>query len=140
MKNLKSSIGIAVLVSLSSCQKSFDQKTPEDEVVDLTTQFFQFVQDDIKGIMQGKDHGLFLSVLKAGFAAHIRIDQAEGFGRQRIQLQIPCGMVGGDVADLCKVAVLQPVTGIVIVQMGDVFARAASVFPDIMGDCGSRDE
>ena len=46
MKNLKSSIGIAVLVSLSSCQKSFDQKTPEDEVVDLTTQFFQFVQDD----------------------------------------------------------------------------------------------
>ena len=55
-------------------------QTAVDQLIAMTfdtVHIFQFLQNNVKGIMQGKDHSLFLSVYKAGFAAHIRIDQAE---------------------------------------------------------------
>ena len=48
----------------------------------------------------------------------IRIDQDQGFQRQVLKLQIPGGMIDGDIADVIDVVLFKPDIGIVDVNKG----------------------
>ena len=77
-------------VALKILQTAVDQLIPAPFCrIDI----FQLLQDHIKSIMEGKNHRLFLPVYKTGFAADIRVDQAQRFSRKGIQFQIPGGMI-----------------------------------------------
>ena len=72
--------------------------------------------------------------------AEIGIDQAQGFDRKVIELQIPGGMVGPYRADGGSADAAEPLVGIIIVQVGHALAGLAAVFADIMPGSGPAGE
>ena len=98
------------------------------------------MKNHIKGIMQRKDHRGFLPVFKAGFAAHVGVNQAEGFSGKCVQFQVPGGVIGCDMADGRHAAVFQPMPGVIVMEVRNIFSLPASVFPDVVSGCRGTDQ
>ena len=81
---------------------------------------------------------LFPSFIPHLLNAEIRIDQDQGLHSDIVQLQIPGGVIGRDMADALHLIGHEPLVGIVIVKVRDPFIGLAAKFPQIMAGSGSR--
>ena len=54
------------------------------------------IRDRLQGV---EDHNLVAVFVALRFTAKVSVDQKQGLYRQRLQLQVPGGVVGGDMAD-----------------------------------------
>ena len=87
----------------------------------------QLFQDDLEGVLQGEENDLLPALFVPGLlGAEVGVDQKQGLGRQGLQLQIPGGVVGGNVADPLHSPSQQPLVGVVVVEEGDVLPRAGN--------------
>ena len=101
----------------------------------------QLGQDDLEGLVQGIEHGdLPALVVPVLFGAEVGIDEQQGFHRQGLQLQVPHGVVGGDVADALQLSGGEPLVGVVVVEIGDPLPRPAAELAHVVGGGGGRDE
>ena len=87
-------------------------------------------------------HDLLFARLPRATHAEIGIDEQQRLDRQVFKLQIPRGMVCGDVADLLHIVPAEPLPGIIIVQIGDPaqIRAAAAEFADIVAERRRADE
>ena len=101
----------------------------------------QLAENHVKGVFERID----LCDLAAVFIpfllyTEVRVHQNQGLGREVFDLQIPHGVVGGNVADGAQTALGEPLAGIVIVEIGHTLAGAAAKLADIMACGGTADE
>ena len=94
----------------------------------------QLGQDDLEGLVQGIEHG---GLVPAGvpvlLGTEVGVDQAQGLHRQGLQLQVPGGVVGRDVADLLHPPLQQPLVRVVVVEIGHPLPRPAAELSDVVG-------
>ena len=101
----------------------------------------QLGEDDLEGLVQGVEDGDLVAVgIPALLGAEVGVDETQRLHRQRLQLQIPGGVVGGDVADVVQMALQQPLVGVVVVQVGHPLSRAAAELADVVGGGGAGNE
>ena len=101
----------------------------------------QLGQNDLEGLVQGVEDGDLLSLLvPVLLGAEVGVDEAQGLHRQGLQLQVPGGVVGCDVADIAHVPLQQPLVGVVVVEVGHPLPGAAAVLADVVGGGGPGDE
>lgn len=80
----------------------------------------QLGKDQVPGLVQGVDG----HVLPAVFVPltpdpEVGVDQQQGLHGQILALQVPGGVVGGDVTDALQAVLPEPLPGVVIVEVGD---------------------
>ena len=94
----------------------------------------QLLQDDLEGVLQGEENDLLPALFVPGLlGAEVGVDEQQGLGGQGLQLQVPGGVVGGDVADPLHPPGQQPLVGVVVVEEGDVLPRAAAELAQVVG-------
>ena len=94
-----------------------------------------------KDSSEGVEDGDLIAVGISGLlGAEVGVDETQGLHRQRLQLQVPGGVVGGDVADVLQVAGQHPLVGVVVVQVGHPLPGAAAELADVVGGGGAGDE
>ena len=94
----------------------------------------QLGQDDLEGLVQGIEHGGLVPVgVPVLFGAEVGVDQAQGLHRQGLQLQVPGGVVGRDVADPLHPPLQQPLVRVVVVEIGDPLPGPAAELSDVVG-------
>ena len=102
---------------------------------------FQFGQYYLIGFVQRVKNNDLVAVCVADLlGTKIRVDQKQGFRRQGFQLQIPGGVVGGNVADPVHLTGKEPLVGVIVVQVGNPLAGAAAEFSKIVGCGGSGNQ
>ena len=93
----------------------------------------QLGQDHLERLVQGRDAGDLPALAVVDLLhAEVGVDQQQRLHGQVVRLQIPHGVVGGDVADVSHAAASEPQVGVVIVQIGHALAGPASEFPDVV--------
>ena len=101
----------------------------------------QLGQDDLEGLVQGIEHGdLPALVIPVLFGAEVGIDEQQGFHRQRLQFQVPHGVVGGDVADALQLPGGEPLVGVVVVEIGHPLPGPAAELAHVVGGSRGGDE
>ena len=96
-------------------------------------------EDHVVGFRQRVDLHCFGAVLPRAADAEIRVDEQQRFQRQVFKFQIPGGVIRRDMGDLRQALPLQPLIGIVIMQIRDALGvvAAAAEFADVVAE-GSR--
>ena len=101
----------------------------------------QLGQDHLKGLVQGvEDHNLIALFVPLRLGAEVGVDQQQGLHRQGLQLQVPGGVVGSDVADVLHLPLQQPLVGVVVVEVGHPLPGAAAEFAHVVGGGGGGDQ
>ena len=101
----------------------------------------QLAEDDVKGLLQGVEAGDLPAVLPIGLLhPEVRVHQRQGLRGQVLNLQIPDGVVGRDVAQGRQSPAGEPLVGVVIVQVGHPFPGLAAEFAQVVAQGGSGDQ
>ncbi len=101
----------------------------------------QLGQDDLEGGVQRVEDGDLISVgIPVLLGAEVGVDEQQGLHGQGLQLQVPDGVVGGDMADALHPAGKQPLVGVVVVKVRHPFPWPAAEFPHVVGGGGAGDE
>ena len=121
---------------LKILQLGIDKPVPHDF---LLIDIEEFSEDRVEGVGQRRDVHDFHAVLSpGGLHTKIRVDQGEGLHRKILRLQIPGGMIGGDMADVGQIVGVIPQRRVVIVHKGHLFIGLAAEFAQIMAGRGAR--
>ena len=98
----------------------------------------QLPQDDVEGLLQGiEDGGLPPLLIPSLLAAEVGVDQTQGLYGEGVQLQVPGGVVGSDVADGGHPPPQQPLVGVVVVEERDTLPGPAAELAQVVGGGGS---
>ena len=115
-------LGLSVQIRIRSHGLHIFLEVPEsfiDELIAkklLFVHIVQLVQDNVEGILQTGDKGDLLIILSAALLnPEVRIDQHQGLHGQVLRLQVPGGMVGGDMADIIHIVAAEPLVRVIIV-------------------------
>ena len=101
----------------------------------------QLGQDYLEGLIQGVEDGNFIALgVPVLLAAEVGVNQAQGLHRQGVQLQVPGGVVGGDMADVVHLPLLQPLVGVVVVEVGHPLSGAAAELAQVVGGGGGGNQ
>ena len=94
----------------------------------------QLGQNHLEGLVQGvEDHDFPALAVPLRLGAEVGIDEQQRLHRQRLQLQVPGGVVGGNVADVPHLPLQQPLVGVVVVEIGHPLPGAAAELAQIVG-------
>ena len=100
----------------------------------------KLTQNHFIGFIQTPETNPLFSILVINtFHPKIRIDEKQTLCRQIFQLQIPDGMIGGDISDCFQLMIPTILKCIIVMKIGNPpsFFRSASIFSDIMHQSSS---
>ena len=101
----------------------------------------QLAEDDVKGLLQGVEAGDLPAVLPIGLLhPEVRVHQRQGLRGQVLDLQVPDGVVGRDVAQGRQSPAGEPLVGIVVVKVGHPFPGLAAEFAQVVAQGGAGDQ
>ena len=101
----------------------------------------QLGQDDLEGLLQRvEDRDLVALRVPGLLGTEVGVNEQQGFHRQGLQLQVPGGVVGGDMADIFHLPGQQPLVGVVIVEVGYPLPGPAAEFAEVVGRGCAGDE
>ena len=101
----------------------------------------QLAEDDVKGLLQGVEAGdLPVLVIIDLLHPEIRVHQGQRLGGQVLDLQVPDGVVGGDVAQGRQPPAGEPLIRVVVVEVGHTFSGLAAKLAQVVAQGGTGDQ
>ena len=101
----------------------------------------QLGEDDVEGVLQGEDLRDLAAVLVPGLLhPEVRVDQDQRLRGEVLDLQVPDGVVGRDVADGGEALAGEPLVRVVIVEVGHPLPGPAAELADVVARGGGAHE